>query len=99
MSEEKKNLIRLDLQDRICKHIARGDDKVLFTIKEYHMEDVISISDYMIEFVGDWLYNARVLNQFFYMAVSELGIDLGSMYLIPDKKTVEKRQNKLSLGI
>ncbi len=89
MSEEKKKMISSDLQMRLCNHIARGDKKVLENIKTYHMAEITKLSDYMMDFVNYWFGNVRALNQTFYMAVSELGINITDMYNIPsDEKIV-----------
>lgn len=83
MNKEIENKVLEDLQNRICNHIARGDKDIYSNIKKYHMKKIKDLSDYMIAFLEYGLIDARFLNQLFYTAVKELGIDLNDMYCVP----------------
>lgn len=98
--EEMKEQMAIDLDGRICNHIAHGSISALETIQTYHMQEINEIRDYMMDFLDDWYFDPRQLNQFFHMAVAELKIDLGALLVIPmQTKAVENVEKKMSLVI
>lgn len=69
--------VAMELDNRICSHIARGSKKAYEVISTYHMGEIAKIRDYMLDVLHtDFFYDARALNLAFNMAVSELGINL-----------------------
>ena len=85
--------VAIELDNRICSHIARGSKKAYEVICTYHMEEIAKIRDYMLDVLHtDFFYDARALNLAFNMAVSELGINLemllreGTQVVSPSKK-------------
>lgn len=69
--------VAIELDNRICSHIARGSKKAYEVISTYHMGEIAKIRDYMLDVLHtDFFYDARALNLAFNMAVSELGINL-----------------------
>jgi len=72
--------VAIELDNRICSHIARGSKKAHEVISTYHMGEIAKIRDYMLDVLHtDFFYDARALNLAFNMAVSELGINLESL--------------------
>lgn len=65
------------LDERICKHVSRGNKEAFDIICTYHMDDVRKIRNYMLEILRDkYFYDASKLNQAFDEAVICLGIDV-----------------------
>lgn len=77
---EERTPVAIELDNRICSHIARGSKKAYEVISSYHMGEVAKIRDYMLDVLHtDFFYDARALNHAFNMAVTELGINLESL--------------------
>ena len=90
--------IAKDLEVRIASHISRGNRNALEIIKEYHMDEVRQIRDYMLSFVKDSLNNPWTLNQYFNMAVIELNINLVDL-LTPGTKVVSSNKEATKLAM
>lgn len=83
-----RNEVAKELENRICSHITRNDIESLKVLKSYHMEEVRSIRDYMMNLVGDSLHDARALNRCFHMALADLQINIADLFL---PKTTKKQ--------
>lgn len=81
-----RNEVAKELEIRIFNHITRNDKESSMIVREYHMEEIRSIRDYMIELVGDSLYDARALNRCFHMALADLQINIADLFLPKAKK-------------
>lgn len=98
LNEEVKNVIAKDLEARIASHISRGNEKAYQIIREYHMDEIIKIRDYMMSFIKDNITNPWILNQYFHMAVSELNINLVDL-LTPGTKVISDNEKNVRLAI
>lgn len=88
---EERTSVQVELDNRICSHISRGNKAVYDIISTYHMKEIAQIRDFMLDVLHtDFFYDARALNNAFHMAVSELGINLESL-LKADTKVVSTK--------
>ena len=70
----------MDLDDRICRHISRGSQEAYEIISTYHTNEVAKIRNYMLDVLSDdFIYDARMLNSAFHMAIVELNINLEAL--------------------
>ena len=86
-----------DLDTRIASHISRGNMSALKIIKEFHMEEVRQIRDFMLSLVYD-LNNPRELNFVFNRAIVELGINISDL-LVPGIKLVSEKEDTIRLAV
>ena len=78
----KEMLIAMELEKRIINHVARYNDDYLSIVKEYHMDEIKQIRAYMMQFIGDCIEDARMLNASFHHALIDLDINATDL-LIP----------------
>ena len=95
---ENTNIVANDLDVRIANHIARGNVKAYNIVINYHMDEVRKIRNYMMDLLRDCYYDARQLNQCFYMAVSEFHINLQDL-LVPGTKVVSNKEEAVRLAM
>ncbi len=83
-----------DLDERICRHISRGNQQAFDIICTYHMDEIKQIRDTMVNVLRENFYDARQLNYAFNSAVSSLGINLVDL-INPEVKVVSTKETSV----
>lgn len=96
---EERTPVQIDLDERICSHISRGNKKAYEIISKYHMREIAKIRNYMLDVLHtDYLYDARALNATFHMAIAELGVNL-EMLLTETVQVVSTNKKAAKLAV
>jgi len=69
------------MQEILCSHIAGNNKTLLNIVREYHSSEVKEIGDYIMTIFNNDYVDARTLNFYYHMALSELNIDTKNLTL------------------
>lgn len=83
-----------DLDERICRHISRGNQQAFDIISTYHMDEIKQIRNTMVNVLRENFYDARQLNHAFNNAVISLDINLSDL-LSPEVKVVSTKETSV----
>ena len=92
----KEMLIAMELEKRIINHVARYNDDYLSIVKEYHMDEIKQIRAYMMQFIGDFIGDARMLNASFHHALIDLDINATDL-LLPKMNNDVSVSNRITM--
>ena len=82
--------IAKELEERIVNHLTQSNQEMMKVVRMYHMNEVAEIRSYMMNVLGGYISDARMLNASFHSALRDLNINWNDL-LKPVKRT-EKRE-------